>query len=94
MSTIAHLRNIAAEEAIARGQAHLRAFGAMQLDALLAAVDALAESYDARSFVVASETANINPRALEALAARDIPYPYYFCLPEMLTAQPELIFYL
>lgn len=91
--TTEQLRNAAAEETIARVQAHLRAFDALQLDALLEAVDALAASGDAQDFALNAETANINPRALDALTARGIPYPYYFCLPETLTAQPALVAY-
>jgi hypothetical protein len=62
---------------------------------ILQAVDCLAASHDAEAYHRAADAAEIERRALDHLAApeRRIAYPYFFCLPETLISQPELIFY-
>jgi hypothetical protein len=94
-STQEEIRLAVEQNAQHRGQLLLRVIVSLQIDALLEAIDALAQSYDVEDFYQAAEAANIDPNALDNLQAqaKPVPFPYYFCLPDTLVSRPDLVFY-
>lgn len=94
-STEAEVLQAVRENSIRRGVFFLKNLAALNLDAIIAQVERLAATYDMEAWREASAGAGILPEALDALDGYDppVPYPCYFCLPDDLITNPQLILY-
>lgn len=83
------------QNAIDRGILLIQIIASLKIDELLKAVDELANSYDKEAFYEVATDIGIKTDALLRLDQADppLPYPYYFCMPNTLAEQPQLVFY-
>jgi len=68
---------------------------ALDFESLVRRVEKIATEYDKEEWYKAAPKLGIDVEALKVLDASQppIPYPYYFCMPDILTQNPELIMY-
>lgn len=94
-STPDEIRKAVEQNALDRGTLLIRVIVSLEIDQLLILIDEIAQSYDAENFFELANQVGINVEALKRLDKFNppIPYPYYFCLPEMFMKHPVLVFY-
>jgi hypothetical protein len=80
---------------IQRGMFIIKNLMALDFESLVQRVEKIATEYDKEEWYEAASKLGIEVEALRALDASQppIPYPYYFCTPDILTQNPELIIY-
>lgn len=95
ISSSDEIRRAVERNAISRGNLFIEVMVDYELDDLVDRVEALAQSYDKEEFWEQRGTIGIATEALEVLDQFDPPIPYtnFFCQPDLIVAQPDLIFY-
>jgi len=80
---------------IKRGLFFIKNLMALDFFALLQRVGRIAQAYDREEWCESAASLHISVEALSVLdnVEPPIPYPYYFCMPEILTEYPELTMY-
>ncbi len=93
MSTQPEIRKAVAENSVQRGVFLIANLKALKVDAIIDKVAAV--QYDNEVWRESANELSISPFALDVLDQADppIPYPQYFCTPEMLQTDPLLIIY-
>ena len=81
------------ENSIRRGLFFLKNLSALRVDSILAEVDQYAATFDMEVWRDAAPQIGIDLSALATLDQHEppVPYPYYFCLPQMLIENPLVI---
>jgi hypothetical protein len=82
-------------EALKRGVFIVKNLADLDFDGLLRRVKQIARQYDKEEWHEAAARLWIDVAALRVLdsARSPVPYPYYFCTPNILREHPELIMY-
>lgn len=81
------------KNAVDRGRLFIKLIASFKIDSLLNKIDALSENIPREEFINWADDIGIKHSALDRLDDNQIPYPYYFCRPDTLINEPELIFY-
>ena len=94
-STPDEIQRAVERNSIKRGVFIIKNLMALNLDGLLRKIEQIATEYDKEAWHEAASRLWIDVDALRALddASPPIPYPFYFCTPEILREHPELIMY-
>jgi hypothetical protein len=87
--------SVTQREALKRGVFIIKNLVALNFDGLLRRVKQIARQYDKEEWHEAAARLWIDVDALRVLdsARSPVPYPYYFCTPNILRDHPELIMY-
>jgi hypothetical protein len=80
---------------IERGAFALKNLATLNFASLVRLVEKIAQEYDKEEWHTKAADLWIDIKVLEALDACQppVPYPYYFCTPDILTQHPELVMY-
>lgn len=83
------------ENSIRRGLFFLKNLSALRVDGILAEIDRYAAAFDMEVWREAAPQFGSDLSALTTLDQHEppVPYPYYFCLPQMLIDNPRLVLY-
>ena len=94
-STPDEMQRAVERNSIKRGIFFIRNLVALDFDGLLRLVTELASGYDKEEWYADREGLWIDADALRVLDSADppVPYPYYFCTPEILRTHPVLVMY-
>ena len=94
-STPDEIRMAVEQNALDRGVLLIKVIVSLRIDTLLDLVDKLARSYDKEDFFESADAMGIKVDALKYLDKVDppVPYPHYFCMPNVLIEHPDLVFY-
>lgn len=82
-------------DAIRHGMVILEKLIALDFDSLILRVEKISQEYDKKDWYETAADLCIDVEALKALDACEppVPYPYYFCTPDILLRHPELVAY-
>jgi len=94
-STPDEIQRAVERNSIERGVFFIRNLMTLDFSSLIRQVKQIARDYDKEEWCEAAADLWIDITALKALDAGEpcIPYPYYFCTPDILTQHPELVMY-
>jgi hypothetical protein len=94
-STPDEIKEAVEQNAFDRGTLLIKVIVSLEIDKLLALIDEISEVYDQEDFFEIAADIGIQLDALKQLDEANPPlrYVYYFCLPEILTKYPQLVFY-
>jgi len=94
-STPEEIRAAVEKSAIARGVLLIKVIVRMDIENILSIIKHIASDFDKEEMIERSTDLQIKTEALAILESVDppVPYPYYFCTPEMLVEYPTLVMY-
>jgi len=94
-STPDEIQRAVERNSIQRGLFFLKNLMTLDFMALIQRVRQMAQEYDKEEWFSTASDFSINMKALEALDACQppVPYPFYFCTPQLLIRYPELTMY-
>ena len=94
-STPHEIQRAVERNSIKRGVFIIKNLMALNFDGLFRKVEQITRQYDKEKWHETALQLWIDPDALRILdnAGPPVPYPYYFCTPDILRKQPELIIY-
>jgi hypothetical protein len=94
-STPDEIQHAVERNSVKRGVFFIKNLVTLNFAALIQRVKQISQEYDKEEWCEAASDLWIDVEALKALDACEppVPYPYYFCTPDILTRDPELVMY-
>lgn len=95
LSTPGEIRRAVERNAIDRGALFVGIIVELGIDELLGKIETLASTLDKEDIYDSAEALGIHADALTLLDSLEppIPFPYYFCTPDSIVSEPNLVFY-
>jgi hypothetical protein len=94
-STFDEIQRAVERNSVKRGVFFIKNLMTLDFASLIRRVEQISREYDKEEWYEAASDLWINVKALKALDACEppVPYPYYFCTPNILGQHPELVMY-